>query len=147
MLVWKRYTDGKGTLVDGSDSYHSDVARRVAEGGAARYPGIGKGGEDYDSGIKSIPYISPGINIIRDGASYYFGLGHANVGHLGSFSITYRATIDCEKQEARIRIRAYNVWSIESLLRNPVTREPLVDGPDVPKIPIVIDIDETYPLR
>ena len=115
--------------------------------GAATYPGLDGNGEDYDSGIQKIPYVSPGKNIIRDGASYYFGLGHANMGHLGSFTIYYRATIDCERKEARIRIRAYNVWSIESLLRNPVTRKPLVEGPNVPKVPIIIDIDETHPLR
>lgn len=150
------------TLSDSKDSVvckygtDSNIAKQLLESqelgqifqewylnGANFYPI--ENGKDYDSGLKVVQYTSPGKNFIRDGLSYYFGLGHANINHMGSFKLQYRATIDCERKEVRLRIRAYNVWSIESLLRNPANRRPLVEGQESPKVHMVIEIDTTRP--
>lgn len=55
-------------------------------------------------------------------------------------------TIDCDSRVARIRARIYNVWSVESVFRNPITMEPILSGPNRIHVHLVIEIDQSRPL-
>ena len=55
-----------------------------------------------------------------------FSFGDFGINALGSFTLKYRGEVDCSKHKISLHMTAMNDWSIQSLTRNPFTREPLL---------------------
>jgi len=92
------------------------------------------GGRTYRSGCKVLSFTAPARDIIRDAIGIFLGpleegvWGDVHVEIMGSFRYKYRASIDCEANRKSLSLDILNWYSLSSITRNPITREPLIEG-------------------
>jgi len=104
----------------------------------------------YWSGHKRVQFTATGSDFIEDVGSLLLAGGsdgqqwpNLRIQWLGSFTLTYQASIDCSSNSVEFRGTVSNSWSIQSLTRNPVTGHPLVNPAQSRRVNQEITIVET----
>ncbi len=83
---------------------------------------------------RDVVYLLGGEGVWADG----FKDGDISVNMFGSLNISYNIFVDCCKKKKSLSLRVVDNWTIESLTRNPKTREPIIDTDFLEPIQIIV---------
>jgi RHS repeat-associated protein len=98
--------------------------------------------------LKNLSYVATTSDFKNDldtgWGSLTEGLKHSDFGIqvVGSFTYSVKMVVDCCARKKSLTIELHNTWSIGSLTRNPITRQPITNSKLLNPVEVVVVIEE-----
>jgi RHS repeat-associated protein len=132
------YLSDPGTSISGM-AWNQELgwAKDWLENGAKKFCCCNGGVDNstYWSGLHRVTYTATKTDFLKDVVSLLLGGGadgyslpDIRIQWIGSFILDYQCWIDCASNEVHFHGVIYNSWTVQSLTRNPITRQPIYNG-------------------